>query len=107
MQVVIGISLLACGINFQYRMRQLADRPASPPTASDQARTAIEKEADIDELRTRALYVLHAENNTWRAYMAHFRQLGAAVWSGFFICVGLCVMTCFTIYALRLEKRGV
>jgi hypothetical protein len=105
MQVFLSLSLLACGINFQSRTRELASQQQAPQTSSDRARTSIEKETDIDQLRARALHVLQAEDTTWRAYMAYFRQVGTAVWSGFYISLILSTITYCTIYALRVETR--
>jgi hypothetical protein len=106
LQVVASLFLFACCIYVHFRVTQLANNQPTMQTSEDRARTHIQSETDIEQLRSSALHVLNASDITWSGFLKTMGYVDIAIWGFFIATIAFATLSGFTIYALRVQSRG-
>src|ERR1039458_1887034 len=104
LQVAFSLGLLVVAIYVNARETQLMAKQPAMQVSDEHARTHIQTERDIEQLRAAALHIQNASDITWDGLIKMTKWVDVGMWSLFLSSVGLAIVGGCTVYAFRVRK---
>ena len=98
----LGLLFVACYVHSR-EVQLLAKQPAMQ-ASDERARTHIQTERDIEQLRVAALHIQNASDITWAGLIKMTKWVDVGMWSLFLSSVGLAIVGGRAVYAFRAQK---
>jgi hypothetical protein len=105
LQVGFSLGLLFVASHVHSREVQLLAKQPATQASDERARTHIQTERDIEQLRAAAIHIQNASDITWEALIKVTRWVDVGMWSLFLSSVCISIVGGFTVYAFLSQKK--
>jgi hypothetical protein len=107
LQIVFCLGLFSIAAYTHSREIQLLAEQPAMQASDERARTHIQTERDIEQLRAAAIHIQNESNLTWNSLIKVTKWMDLALWGFFLSSVALAVMGACTVYSFRVRKTQV
>lgn len=104
LQVAFSLGLLFIASYVHSREIQLLAKRPAMQASDERARTHIQTERDIEQLRAAAIHIQNASDITWDGLIKMTKWVDLGIWSLFGSSVGIAIVGGCTVYAFRVRK---
>jgi len=103
LQVAFSLGLLFVASYVHSREVQLLAKQPAMQASDERARTHIQTERDIEQLRVAAIHIQNASDITWDGLIKTTKWVDLGMWSFFLSSVGIAIVGGCTVFAFRVR----
>jgi hypothetical protein len=103
LQVAFSLGLLFVASYFHLRKIQLLAMQPAMRASHDRARTHIQTERDIEQLRAAAIHIQNVSDISWDGLLKTTEWLDLGLWGLFVSSAGIAILGGYTVFAFRVQ----
>jgi hypothetical protein len=105
LQVAFSVGLLAIAIYVHVAEIKLMAKQPEMEASDERARTHIQTERDIEQLRAAAIHIQNASDIGWDGLIKTVKWLDVGMWGIFLSSVCVATIGGFTVFAFQIRKK--